>query len=350
MVASTASGPTRLIFFAPPARAVSDAHPAATDRDRARRACHLGRRGRGDRGCALRRRCVGELRELGLLGPLRRVSRVREPLLSRRPQYRLLEPDLARLGPLPHQRPPAVLDHRLALRRRCCRRWASRGSRRCGSCSPPWRAWAWRRSTPCCGCSRCARSTRRLRWLPVATGSFVFWASVPETFAFGGLSILLALVIFAVRRDSLPALVLANVLAMSFTITNWMVACYGTLTTQPLRKAIRIFAIAFAITAALWMVQRLTFSRSGAPGKVATLRDVCAAAGEDGHARVVRGRRHRAGARALGTGGPPRALGRARRVRAPRSAGQRGPGDLDRAARRGRLRDGARAGAAARCG
>ena len=104
--------------------------------------------------------------------------------------------------------------------------------------------------------------------LLIATGSFVFWATVPETFAFGGLSILLALVIFAVRRDSPPALVLASVLALSFTITNWMVACYGTLTTQTLRKAIRIFAIAFAITATLWTVQRLTFSRSGAPGKV----------------------------------------------------------------------------------
>jgi len=62
------------------------------------------------------------------------------------------------------------------------------------------------------------------------SASSVFWLTVPETFAFGGTTILLMLVISATTVDPrVPTLVLANIATMSMTLTNWMVGIYATL-------------------------------------------------------------------------------------------------------------------------
>lgn len=107
--------------------------------------------------------------------------------------------------------------------------------------------------------------------LLLSSSAFVFWTTVPETFAFGGLSILIAACFYASRKAGergFVAQVAVNVVTVAFTVTNWMIAGIGTILSVPFKRAIKIFALAAVATLALWGVQRASFQSSGAPGDV----------------------------------------------------------------------------------
>ncbi len=96
----------------------------------------------------------------------------------------------------------------------------------------------------------------------------VFFGSVPETFAFGGTTILLMLWIAGRAQPSFPALVLGNIATMSMTLTNFMVGVAGTLRLDPKNRktALKVWAVAAGVVAGLSLLSRLVFSSSGYVG------------------------------------------------------------------------------------
>ena len=95
--------------------------------------------------------------------------------------------------------------------------------------------------------------------LAIGSAAFQFWFSVAETFAFGSLTLLAVLLVAAVAvhrpvRDRW--IVLASVLSLSITVTNWVAGLVLALAQRPWRRALRLSAIAFLIVVALTVVQR----------------------------------------------------------------------------------------------
>jgi len=90
----------------------------------------------------------------------------------------------------------------------------------------------------------------------VASASFLFWASVPETYIFGSISILAAMLVAALslRSEWLTTGVIAATL--SFTITNAMAGLATAITTLPWRRAVQAAANALCIVVILWGVQK----------------------------------------------------------------------------------------------
>jgi len=104
--------------------------------------------------------------------------------------------------------------------------------------------------------------------LAIVSAAAMFWFAVPETYGFGSLTILLGLllVVEATRRPvSTRWLVALNIIGMSVTLSNWMVAILATLAVRPWRQTCRIAAIAFAIVLALSACELAFFSRVRPP-------------------------------------------------------------------------------------
>jgi hypothetical protein len=90
----------------------------------------------------------------------------------------------------------------------------------------------------------------------------MFWFVVPETYAVGCVSILLALVLAGVSdRRRLPAgwYTVISALTLSFTITNWVAGLLATWSNFRWRRALRISVAAFALVTVLWGVQKAIF-------------------------------------------------------------------------------------------
>ena len=98
--------------------------------------------------------------------------------------------------------------------------------------------------------------------LAAASASAMFWLVMPETYAFGSLTILLGLMVVAVaQRRALSSwwYVAMSVLTLSVTVTNWMVGLFATFTAFDWRKAMRLTVIGLCCVAALWGVEKQIF-------------------------------------------------------------------------------------------
>ncbi len=98
--------------------------------------------------------------------------------------------------------------------------------------------------------------------LGIFSAASLFWFSVPETYPFGSVSILLALVATAAgqRRDVAEGwFVGASAATLSMTITNWMAGIGAAFFSLKFGRAVRVTLIAFAIVYLLWMVQKELF-------------------------------------------------------------------------------------------
>ena len=96
--------------------------------------------------------------------------------------------------------------------------------------------------------------------LAVFSSSAVFWLSVPETFSFGSVSILFALILLALSTRGRPAgegfFVLAGIATLGFTVTNWMVGLAASFLSLPWKKAVRCNVIALLSVAFFSYFQR----------------------------------------------------------------------------------------------
>lgn len=100
--------------------------------------------------------------------------------------------------------------------------------------------------------------------LLVTSSAFVLFTAVPENYAWGGASIVLALVAATYSGPfSGPALVAANVLTLSFTVTNWMAGIGAAIFRRPWRTAVLYAALGLAIVAALSALQVYLFPTAG---------------------------------------------------------------------------------------
>ena len=102
--------------------------------------------------------------------------------------------------------------------------------------------------------------------LTSASGAAVFWFAVPESYSFGSLTILAALLLVAVaehRRVGTLWYILASAATLSITITNWMVGVFSAFVRQRWWKAIGVTVAALLIVSALWLVQKSVFPSAG---------------------------------------------------------------------------------------
>lgn len=100
--------------------------------------------------------------------------------------------------------------------------------------------------------------------LGVMSAASVFWFTVPETFSFGSLSILLSLGIIVLaqhRKISLFWYVIVSVLTFSFTITNWMAGIIMAFVKFSRQRALIITTSAFCAVVLLWTIQSHFFPK-----------------------------------------------------------------------------------------
>jgi hypothetical protein len=102
-----------------------------------------------------------------------------------------------------------------------------------------------------------------------ASVALLFFGSVPETFAFGGTTLLVVLVVAAILpRPSERLLLVANVASMSMTLTNWMAGIAATVRSYPRDRKVmlRVFGWAGLIVGVGGVLSKLLFSSSGYAG------------------------------------------------------------------------------------
>jgi hypothetical protein len=95
--------------------------------------------------------------------------------------------------------------------------------------------------------------------LAMASSAAVFWFIVPETYSFGSLSILWAILFAALsQRRNLSGWIAVGVsaLTLAFTVTNWMAGILATAVTHSWRKTLNISYRALAVVIVLWGVQK----------------------------------------------------------------------------------------------
>ena len=100
--------------------------------------------------------------------------------------------------------------------------------------------------------------------LALVSSASIFWFTVPETFSFGSLSILFALILLARTKKSPPGegvFLLAIIGTLSFTVTNWMVGLLSSFLSLPVKKAVRCNVIALLIVSFFSYIQRYFFIR-----------------------------------------------------------------------------------------
>lgn len=94
------------------------------------------------------------------------------------------------------------------------------------------------------------------------SASAIFWFVVPETYAFGSCTILLALLIAGLsqhRKISEARFVLMSAATLSITLTNWMAGIIATFCSLPWRRAVQITVNAFCLVVVLWTAQKYLF-------------------------------------------------------------------------------------------
>lgn len=101
----------------------------------------------------------------------------------------------------------------------------------------------------------------------------VFWFVVPESFPFGSLSILLALVLVALAQSHKLSpiwYVVVGGLTLSITLTNWMAGLLATIVNHRWKKALQITVTTFIVVNVLWVLQRSIFRNAGYPFSLKT--------------------------------------------------------------------------------
>ncbi len=101
-----------------------------------------------------------------------------------------------------------------------------------------------------------------LTLLTAVSGATIFWFAVPETYSFGSVSIIAAMLLVALseyRKVSLAWYVLVSIATLSFTVTNWMAGLLASFTALRWRRALLVTVLAFAAVSGLWLGQKLIF-------------------------------------------------------------------------------------------
>ena len=95
-----------------------------------------------------------------------------------------------------------------------------------------------------------------------ASAAAMFWTTIPETYVFGSLTIILVMGVTALsdRRNVHPfTWVAVSALSLSMTVTNWMAGILATFRNHPMRQTILISAGAFVVITAIWTVQNAMY-------------------------------------------------------------------------------------------
>ncbi|GAA4359377.1 hypothetical protein GCM10023165_55380 [Variovorax defluvii] len=111
------------------------------------------------------------------------------------------------------------------------------------------------------GCGRFATACFSL--MAIGSAGFLFWFSVPETYAPGSLTllaVLLAAALAARRPVSDRLIVDVSIASLAITVTNWVAGLALALVERPWRRALGLSAVAFAVVAVLTVPQRLFYS------------------------------------------------------------------------------------------
>lgn len=104
--------------------------------------------------------------------------------------------------------------------------------------------------------------------LGAASSSAVFWFTVPETYGFGSVSIILALtpVALARHRPVRPFWFgLTGALSLGMTVTNWMVGILAAFSRLPWRRALTLCAYVFCAISLLCLLQKKVFPEAKLP-------------------------------------------------------------------------------------
>ena len=110
------------------------------------------------------------------------------------------------------------------------------------------------------GCRKLDASVFTL--LGLCSASALFWLPVPNSYSWGSLSIMLALVLLLLaeqRTFGASAYVVASALTLSVTVTNWMAGLLVTLVRWPWRQAAQLSINALCLVVLLWGVQKVIF-------------------------------------------------------------------------------------------
>lgn len=101
--------------------------------------------------------------------------------------------------------------------------------------------------------------------LGAVSGAAIFWMPVPEVYAFGALSVTIALALGTLmQRGTVPPILqaISSVISFSVTTTNWMAGILTVLASNTYKRAFRILVDGFAIATALFAIQKVIFPRS----------------------------------------------------------------------------------------
>jgi hypothetical protein len=101
--------------------------------------------------------------------------------------------------------------------------------------------------------------------IALVSAAGLFWLTVPETFAAGSATMLLALLVagLAERRPVHEGwFVVTSALTLGVTVTNWMAGILATGSRYPLRRTVQITLNAFVLVVALWSLQRMFIPRA----------------------------------------------------------------------------------------
>ena len=97
------------------------------------------------------------------------------------------------------------------------------------------------------------------------SAGWLFWFSVPETYAWGSLTIVLTLALVGLkyhRNVGEAPFIAASALTLSMTLSNWLVGILAAFAHFPRRRALQITANALAAVVLLWAVQKVVFPSS----------------------------------------------------------------------------------------
>jgi hypothetical protein len=99
----------------------------------------------------------------------------------------------------------------------------------------------------------------------LSTASAWFWLGFPETFALGGVTVIVPLIWLSLPRVPNDTVfgVVQSLLSLSVTITNWWFGLLAAALKLPWKSAIRVSFIAFGVGAALSVLQYLIYPNSG---------------------------------------------------------------------------------------
>lgn len=110
------------------------------------------------------------------------------------------------------------------------------------------------------GCRRLESGVLTL--LAISSAASMVWFVVPETWAFGSLTMLLALGLVAAseHRNIAPGwYVVVSAMTFGITVTNWMAGIISTAVTHHWKQACQITINAFCLVIVLWSVEKLFF-------------------------------------------------------------------------------------------